>query len=193
MTNIFNLKDNPEDLQEEIDIDDLYEKKRKHDLNNLELFNKILNRIHDKIKKTSKLCKDATNCWFVVPEVMIGIPRYDHAGCIAYVTDKLRTNGFNIRYFHPNTLLISWNHWIPGYIRDEIKKKMNKNIDSFGNIIEEKQNETNEIIDNNNNNNNNSIFGIKTPGSKNKNDNVKSTNNYKPIGNFIYNTDFFKK
>ena len=57
MTNIFNLKDNPEDLQEEIDIDDLYEKKRKHDLNNLELFNKILNRIHDKIKKLQNCVK----------------------------------------------------------------------------------------------------------------------------------------
>ena len=187
MTNIFNLKDNPEDLQDKIDIDELYEKKRKHDLNNLELFNKILNRIHHKIKQTSNLCKNATHCWFVVPEIMIGIPRYDYAGCIAYVTDKLKTNGFNIRYFHPNTLLISWNHWIPGYIRDEIKKKMNKNIDSFGNIIEEKNTNENEIIERDSN----SVFGINT-NNKNKSD-TKSTNNYKPIGNFIYNTDFFKK
>ena len=181
-TNIFTLKDNADELQENIDIDELYEKKRQHDLNNLELFNKILNRIHDKIRKTSKLCKNATNCWFVVPEVMIGIPRYDHSQCIAYVIEKLRQNGFNIRYFHPNTILISWSHWIPSYVRDEIKKKLNKNIDGFGNIVEEKKKDEDTSE---------SVFGIKV--GKPKDESIRSTDNYKPVGNFIYNSDFFNK
>jgi len=37
MTHIFNLADNTEDLQEKIDLDELYEKKRVTDLNNLDL------------------------------------------------------------------------------------------------------------------------------------------------------------
>ena len=70
--------------------------------------------------------------------MMIGIPRYNHAECVAYLVDKLQTNGFYIKYTHPNLLLISWKHWIPGYVRTEIKNKMNVSIDGYGNVIQEK-------------------------------------------------------
>jgi hypothetical protein len=45
MANIFTLE-NFSDFSEKINIDDLYEKKRQVDLNKLELFKKILNRVH---------------------------------------------------------------------------------------------------------------------------------------------------
>ena len=189
MTNIFTLTDNIDDIQEKIDLDDLYEKKRQQDLNNLELFNKILNKIHQKIKKTSTLFKDVQHCWFVIPEVMLGIPKYDQGQCIGYIVEKLRENGFNIRYFHPNTILISWNHWIPSYVRTEIKKKTNKNIDGYGNIIEDKK-DKNEHDDEDKN-----IFDLKTNKSndkQSKNLQYKSTDSYKPSGKFIYNSDYFK-
>ena len=189
MTNIFTLTDNIDEIQEKIDLDDLYEKKRQQDLNNLELFNKILNKIHQKIKKTSTLFKDVQHCWFVIPEVMLGIPKYDQGQCIGYIVEKLRENGFNIRYFHPNTILISWNNWIPSYVRTEIKKKTNKNIDGYGNIIEDKKDE-NEHDDEDKN-----IFDLKTNKSndkQSKNLQYKSTDSYKPSGKFIYNSDYFK-
>ena len=50
MSNIFNLE-NINDFSEKLNMDDLYEKKKQHDLKQLELFNKILNRIHIRIKK----------------------------------------------------------------------------------------------------------------------------------------------
>lgn len=189
MTNIFTLTDNIDDIQEKIDLDDLYEKKRRQDLNNLELFNKILNKIHQKIKKTSTLFKDIQHCWFVIPEVMLGIPKYDQGQCIGYVVEKLRENGFNIRYFHPNTILISWNHWIPSYVRTEIKKKTNKNIDGYGNIIE------NNKQDSETNDDEKNIFDLKSNKSNektDKNQEYKSTDSYKPSGKFIYNSDYFK-
>lgn len=189
MTNIFTLTDNIDDIQEKIDLDDLYEKKRQQDLNNLELFNKILNKIHQKIKKTSTLFKDVQHCWFVIPEVMLGIPKYDQGQCIGYIVEKLRENGFNIRYFHPNTILISWNHWIPSYVRTEIKKKTNKNIDGYGNIIEDKKDENEHDYEDKN------IFDLKTNKSndkQSKNLQYKSTDSYKPSGKFIYNSDYFK-
>jgi hypothetical protein len=52
MANIFTLE-NVSDFTEKINIDDLYERKRQYDLNKLELYNKILNRIHVRIKTTS--------------------------------------------------------------------------------------------------------------------------------------------
>ena len=53
MTHIFNLE-NFDDFSERINMDELYEKKKQHDLDQLTLYNKILNRIHVKIKTTSR-------------------------------------------------------------------------------------------------------------------------------------------
>ena len=53
MANIFDLE-NFTDFSEKINIDELYEKKRQIDVNKLELFKKILNRIHVRIKTTAK-------------------------------------------------------------------------------------------------------------------------------------------
>ena len=131
MSNIFTLE-NVEDFSEKISIDDLYEKKRQYDLNKLALFNKILNRIHVKIKTTSRQKMDEQFCWFVVPEMIIGVPRYDQGACIAYIIDKLKENGFNVRYIHPNTLFISWLHWVPSYVRTELKKKTGIVINEYG-------------------------------------------------------------
>ena len=133
---IFNLEE-LDNFSEKLNLDELYEKKREHDLRKLEVFNKILNRIHHKIKVTSRQKLDEQYCWFVVPETMIGIPKYDQGACIAYILDKLKTNGFVCRYLHPNVLFISWKHWIPSYVRTELKKKTGKNIDGFGNFIKE--------------------------------------------------------
>lgn len=139
MSNIFTLE-NVQDFSEKISIDDLYEKKRQYDLNKLALFNKILNRIHVKIKTISRQRMDEQFCWFVVPEMIIGVPRYDQAACIAYIIDKLKENGFNVRYIHPNTLFISWLHWVPSYVRTELKKKTGIVINEYGEKVGQEEN-----------------------------------------------------
>ena len=53
MANIFTI-DNIDNFSEKINLDELYEKKRQQDLNKLALFNKLLNRIHVKIKTISR-------------------------------------------------------------------------------------------------------------------------------------------
>ena len=192
MANIFNL-DNDSDFSEKINIDDLYERKRQTDLNQLALFQKILNRVHVRIKTTSRVKKDEKHCWFVVPETIIGVPRYDHANCIAYLLDKLQDNGFNVKYYHPNTLLIAWNHWVPGYVRSEIKKKTGIVIDEYGNKVEEKTNEDDELnnlTNSNTNANANANYEIIT--AKNGKT-YKSINAYKPTGNLVYNKEYLDK
>jgi hypothetical protein len=139
MSNIF-LLDKIDDFTEKINIDELYEKKRQYDLNKLELFNKILNRIHVRIKTTSRQKIDEQYCWFVIPEIIIGVPKYDQAACIAYLIDKLKTNGFSVKYIHPNTLLITWNNWVPSYVRSELKHKTGVIVNEFGQILEQNEN-----------------------------------------------------
>lgn len=135
MTNIFNIDSNIEDFSEKLNIDDLYERKRATDIQKMELFNKILNRIHIRIKLTSRTTKDKF-CWFIIPEIILGVTNFDHVGSISYVLDKLKTNGFNVFYYHPNTLHISWDHWVPKYIRDQIKKKTGMIVDEYGKYVE---------------------------------------------------------
>ena len=199
MANIFTLE-NIEDFSEKLNIDDLYEKKRQYDLNKLALFNKILNRIHVRIKTTSRQKTDEQFCWFVVPEVIIGVPKYDQALCIAYLIDKLKVNQFNVRYIHPNTLFISWIHWVPSYVRGELKKKTGIIINEFGLRVD-------DADDNTNNQNklllepvnpNDFMLNLKNqdqPNEKGKplKKDYTPIASYKPSGNLVYGDDLLNK
>ena len=190
-----------------LNLDELYDKKQQHDLFTLSSYNKILARIHNKIKLVSKQYIDQYHCWYVVPEVLLGIPKYNHKDCTAFIINKLQDNGFTIRYINPNLLFISWKHWIPAYVRDEIKKKTGVAIDGYGNELNQ------QITQSGSNHNSNNAFSnlIKktepeNPDSivlnmKNKNINDKSANqkhyrdinSYKPEGNLVYTNDMMKR
>ena len=188
MTNIFTLE-NCTEFSEKINIDELYEKKRQLDQNKLELFKKILNRIHVRIKTTAKQNVHEKFCWFVVPEIIIGVPKYDQAGCIAYLSNTLQENGFNVRYFHPNTLFICWDHWVPSYVRTEIKKKTGVQINEYGKIIEQEK----EDIEGEQEGllveqlGSNSLQQIKNSKK------YTPINSYKPSGKLVYSEDLLNK
>lgn len=189
MSDIFTLE-NIEDFSEKLNIDDLYEKKKQHDLGKLTLFNKILNRIHVRIKTTSKQNINEQFCWFLVPEIIIGVPKYDNASCIAYLLDKLKKNGFNVRYIHPNTLLISWNHWVPSYVRSEIKNKTGIIINEYGEQIEDSNTNNSEYS---HEDTNYQMFNIKENTISQKqplqNKTYTPIKSYKPSGKLVYNDD----
>ena len=193
----FSNKIDNEDESLKLNLDELYNKKQQQDLNVLNNYNKILQRIHNKIKYVSKNIVNDNCCWYLMPEMVIGVPKYDYKDCTAYTIEKLRTNGFIVRYTHPNLLFISWKHWVPTYVRNEIKKKTGNVVDEYGNIIN-----NDDTNDNNNNSafnienkdnilfsNNKQIKNINTSSSKEYKD-VKS---YKPSGNLIYNNSLLEK
>jgi hypothetical protein len=193
MANIFTLE-NVEDFSEKLNIDELYEKKRKYDLNKLALYNKLLNRIHVRIKTVSRQKMDECFCWFIVPEIIIGVPKYDQAACIAYLLDRLKDNGFNVKYIHPNTLFISWLHWIPAYVRTELKKKTGILIDELGRKIEENLQEEGGPVEPINPNdyvlNRNNEQSQKDKPQKKEYTPIKS---YKPSGNLVYDDELLNK
>ena len=185
MSNIFTLE-NIEDFSEKINIDELYEKKRQQDLNKLALFNKLLNRVHVRIRTISRQKVDEQFCWFLVPETILGVPKYDQAACIAYLMDKLKHSGFIVRYVHPNLLFISWIHWVPQYVRTEIKNKTGVKINEYGEKIED---EDAEKI----------VFNQPEP-DKNDNQKLKQQKKeytpiktYKPSGSLVYDDDILNK
>lgn len=197
MTNIFTLE-KFDDFTEKINLDELYEKKQQTDMNKLVLFNKILHRVHTRIRMTSKQQPQDMCCWYVVPEIIIGVPKYDQAGCIAYIMDKIKTNGFLIKYIHPNTLFISWNHWVPSYVRNELKKKTGIIIDEYGKRVDQDVKTTGQKEENDEPKNANDIlFNHKEgPGFQPSNKNNKKftpINSYKPSGNLVYNKELIDK
>ena len=133
MSNILLLEE--EEASGKINIDELYETNMKRDLRQLSLFNKLLNRVHKRINTNSRMKRNEKFVWFAVPEFLFGEPTYDQGDCIAYLVAKLVDNGFMVQYIHPNTLFISWEHWIPSYVRNEVKKKTGKIINEKGQII----------------------------------------------------------
>ena len=171
-----------------INIDELYEKKQQRDLKQLSIFNKILNRIHKRITFTSRNRVNDKHIWFTVPEYIFGEPVYDQGDCIGYLVNKLEENGFHIRYIHPNTIFVSWDNWVPSYIRNEIKKKTGKIIDEKGNIIEKQDEEEDDS------NPNNRLLNDKdAPNSSQKNKREYTPiNSYRPTGNFVYNPELLE-
>jgi hypothetical protein len=185
MTNIFNMGDMDE-FTEKLNLDELYETKKQKDLNKLDLYNRILNRVHNKIKHISRQRACEQHCWFLVPEMILGVPRYDNSDCIAYLVQKLRDNGFVVKYTHPNMLFISWQNWVPDYVRNEIKKKMNVNVDGHGNVVEKKTKDGDaKEVD---------FFGSKSnkdeQSNANKDKAYKKIDSYKPSGNKVYSDIF---
>jgi hypothetical protein len=179
---------NDDDNENKVNIDDLYEKKKIRDLKQISIFNKILNRIQNRIRITGRSVKQDKHIWFTIPEYIFGEPVYDKGECIGYIITKLEENGFYIRYIHPNTLFVSWSNWVPTYVRNELKKKRGMVIDERGNVLEtkvEKEEDDNMKLLNN-----------KTgePSKKEKDQKqFNSISNYKPTGNLIYNEDMFKE
>jgi hypothetical protein len=204
MDNIFsNRNEENRESVEKLNLDELYDQKKQEDLAKLYTFNRILTRVHDKIKVASRQKNSQQFCWYLVPEMLIGVPNYDKNACITYLISKLEENDFVVRYTHPNLLFISWKHYVPNYVRNEIKKKTGTIIDKFGNYVSDVDAETSQ-----------SAVSDGTPGSdlnmmmynkkgaaatsaaaaaKKPAGDFKPIASYKPTGSLVYNNELFKK
>ena len=197
----FSSKIDSEDTSLKLNIDELYSKKQQQDLNVLKNYNNIFLRIHNKIKYNSKNMINENCCWYVMPEMILGVPKYDHRDCTAYVIEKLRLNGFIVRYTHPNLLFISWKHWVPSYVRSEIKKRTGNSIDENGNILNEENNAANASASSSSNatsmlgsvNSEHMLFSNNKSIKTTSNKDYKDIKTYKPSGNLIYNNSLLEK
>ena len=172
-------------MNEKINLDDLYKQKQYSFEKKTKVYDKILKRVHKKIKTTARNKNNICFCTYVIPEFILGLPRYDIQICTDYVMEKLIDNGFMVKYTHPNLIFISWQHYIPYYERQEYKKKTGVSIDGFGNVLKNKKNKKN-------NDNPNSLLLKDDNKLKNKEKpktNFKDISNYKPSSKFIYDNE----
>ena len=200
MDNIFsNRNEENRENVEKLNLDELYEQKKQEDLAKLYTFNRILTRVHDKIKVAARQKKSQQFCWYLVPEMLMGVPNYDKNACITYMISNLEENDFVVRYTHPNLLFISWKHYVPNYVRTEIKKKTGTVIDKFGNYVSDADPATAAADGTPDSDLNLMMYNKKgataaaTASAKKPAGEFKPIASYKPTGNLIYNQDLFKK
>ena len=141
---VFIHTDETDDI-EKMNIDELFEKKQQRDLKERSIYNKLLNRVHSRIKHTSRSKRNESHIWFQVPQYIFGEPVYKQGDCIGYLVAKLEENGFYVRYIHPSTLFITWANWIPDYVRTEIRNKTGMVIDEKGNIVKKEEEEEEDM------------------------------------------------
>ena len=179
-------------FKEKINLDDLYKQKKTTEEHKIKIYQRVLARVHVKIKTTSRMRNSDRFTFFLLPEFILGVPRYSMVECTSYVLDKLIDNGFRVKYTHPNFLFISWQHYIPDYQRIQIKKKTGVSVDGYGRVVVKKdKNGDSENI--------NTLLLKNAPNDKKSilkkgiNKNYKDVASYKPTGNLIYNTKLIRK
>ncbi len=91
-------------------------------INKLEIYKKVLERCHHRIKTASS--KGVSTVWFVIPEYLYGVPRYDTLKCAEYIVLKLKKNGFLVFFTYPNLIYIDWNK-VPSQLK---KSSISNNI-----------------------------------------------------------------
>ena len=181
MSSIFDFKD-LDNFNEDLNIDTLFDGKKSEAEKRLEIYNKVLQKIHNKIKMTARQNKNEQWCWFQVPMFLLGSPGYNFEICIEYTLSKLRENGFVTKLMRPNLILISWKDWVPAHVRNEIKAKMGTEVDGFGNIIVSAKDQPEES---------NKTSDDKSQHSKQVT--FKSTDEHTPMKNVIYDSILLEK
>jgi Family of unknown function (DUF5759) len=184
-SNILFLED--EECRGKLNIDELYDKHLKRDLKQLSIFNKILNRIHKRIHITARTSRSDKYIWFTVPPYLFGEPNYDQGECIGYLVSNLAENGFHVKYLHPNTLFISWEAWVPAYVREKLRKTTGKVYDAHGHVVD--PDEKSDNVDTMNK----GLLNDRNAPIQKEAKQFTPIDQYKPTNNFVYNFDMFKK
>ena len=69
-------------------------------------YKKVYKRIETKIVQVNSV--NESQCWYEIPEFILGIPLYSFEDCKKYIIEKLKKNGFKSNMINDNVILIDW-------------------------------------------------------------------------------------
>ena len=99
------------------DIRKLYDYQKRRSDHKKELYESLMHKVHHRIETVAQ--RQETQCFFQVPEFIVGKPLYDAYQCTGYMIQRLKDEGFVVQYAHPNTLYIDWTqHLIEPYVQE---------------------------------------------------------------------------
>ena len=91
-----------------VNIDELHRQQQEKLERRYAIYEKILGLCHNRIKQVGRNPDNMGFCFYNIPPYVYGVPLYDTKSCVMYVVKSLVSNGFDVRYTHPNLLWISW-------------------------------------------------------------------------------------
>lgn len=90
-----------------LDVNKLRETNRKKKELRLKNYHKIFKQCCNKIKMCAKLGNN--ECWYIVPNIMIGLSSYKQNECCKYLYQELNKTEFTkLEFYEPNIFFISW-------------------------------------------------------------------------------------
>lgn len=100
-----------------MNIDKLHIIHDKQEQQKISVYRDILNKCYRNITNMAR--NGHKVCWYFVPFIIFGKPIYNVNACICFIIVKLKKKGFDIKYYQPNILHISW------------EKKKNQEYDKY--------------------------------------------------------------
>lgn len=113
---------------EHLDIFSLRKSREQKIHNRLITFKEILRKCHIKIQNSSEALE--SKCLFVIPEYVLGMPLYNSEMCKVYLVNALKEEKFDVKFFFPNILFISWEKIVK---KSDPNKLANYNSNNFKN------------------------------------------------------------
>lgn len=82
--------------------------KEQEEKNNMrkEYYKKVYKRVEKKIVQVNSV--NESQCWYEIPEFILGIPLYSFEDCKQYLINRLQKNGFKTNMLNNNTIFIDW-------------------------------------------------------------------------------------
>ena len=124
-------------LPPQLDPQSLYSDQERRDTLKLKTYNNILEQAHTKIRTISRMPQNDKSLLFQVPEFVMGVPRFNMRDCILYIVWNLRHSNFEVQYYPPILLWISWRKHDTLY-----KEERSPIVVTMKNAIEQKQQPT---------------------------------------------------
>ena len=93
-----------------INIYSLPKKKTLKEDNRLKIYERVLKMCHHRIKIAANSTDTDESTFFTIPNMILGMPKFDPVSCCDYIMTKLTANGFKILNLTSNMIFITWAH-----------------------------------------------------------------------------------
>jgi hypothetical protein len=91
---------------DKLNINKLKETNRRLHKNREKTYNEVKRKLYNKIMVISKTGK--TECWYYVPNLIIGYPPIDSNECSQFIIKKLKEEPIEYTYYEPNLFHVWW-------------------------------------------------------------------------------------
>lgn len=153
---------------------DIHKEQKEKEDKNIKIYNIILKKLFQKIKLTVQTTYN-NYCFYQLPEYLQGYPLYNMTKCLWYITNILHAKGFHSKYCNDHIIFIKWAE------REENLKLQNlSNVGLLKSEPESNQSYQQQTTQ-------------KTTSQTTQNEKkFRPINDYKPRGDFLYNSNINK-